>query len=137
MGLWLLCNPSYSFDPRMMRDSAGQLTYRENQRYSLPRAEAELPSQAQTRSSKLKLVCRCVRSKNVLLYATGILCTFIVRCFFVCLFVCFHFFFLGPHPRHMEDSRLGVRAAAASLYHSHSNMGSQLCLRPAPDPLSH
>ena len=37
----------------------------------------------------------------------------------------------------MEDSRLGVRAAAASLYHSHSNMGSQLCLRPAPDPLSH
>ena len=38
----------------------------------------------------------------------------------------FFFFFLGPHPRHMEVPRLGVElATAAGLHHSHSNMGSK------------
>ena len=27
-----------------------------------------------------------------------------------------------------------IRAVAASLYHSHSNMGSKLCMRPTPQP---
>ena len=44
-----------------------------------------------------------------------------------CLFVC-----LGPHQWHMEVPRPGVGAAAASLRHSHSNMGSELYLLPTP-----
>ena len=42
------------------------------------------------------------------------------------------FSFLGPHPWHMEIPRLGgpIRAAAAGLHHSHSNLGSQLHLQP-------
>ena len=37
------------------------------------------------------------------------------------------FCFLGPHPQHMKVSRPGgrIRAAAASLGHSHSNAGSK------------
>ena len=31
------------------------------------------------------------------------------------------FWFLGPHLQHMEVSRLGIKAAAAGLHHSHSN----------------
>ena len=53
------------------------------------------------------------------------------------------FFFLGPYPWHVEVPRLGVKSetVAASLHHSHSNMGSEpLRLRPIlqlmamPDP---
>ena len=49
--------------------------------------------------------------------------------------------FLGPHLKHMEVPRLGIdRAAAVGLHHS--NSGSELHLKPAPqltvmlDPLS-
>ena len=40
------------------------------------------------------------------------------------------FFFLGPHPWHMEAPRLGglIGATAGGLHHSHSNAGSELCL---------
>ena len=43
-------------------------------------------------------------------------------------------FFLGHHPRHMEvpQARSQIRAAAANLHHSHSNVGSEPCLRPIP-----
>ena len=41
-----------------------------------------------------------------------------------------------PHPQHMEVARLGVkpelRAAAAGLYHSHSNARSKPHLPPMP-----
>ena len=49
--------------------------------------------------------------------------------FFFCLLV-----FLGPHPRHMEVPRLRglIGAVAASLHHSHSNAGSEPCLKPTP-----
>ena len=56
---------------------------------------------------------------------------FVFFFFFFCLFVFLPF--LGPLPRHMEiESRLGdrIRAVAASLHHSHSNMGTKLHLRP-------
>ena len=54
----------------------------------------------------------------------------------------FFFYFLGPHMWHMEVPRLGIefRATAASLCHSHSNMGSKPRLWPVaqltsvPDP---
>ena len=44
------------------------------------------------------------------------------------------FFFLGPHPRHMEVPRLGglIGAAAASLSQSHSNAGYEPRLQPTP-----
>ena len=44
------------------------------------------------------------------------------------------FFFLGLYLWHMAIPRLGgqVGAATASLHHSHSNMGSEPCLRPTP-----
>ena len=48
------------------------------------------------------------------------------------IFILFiYFFFLGPHSRHMEVSRLGVKsgARAAGLPHNHSNSGSRLHLR--------
>ena len=36
-------------------------------------------------------------------------------------------------PRHMEvQARSRIGAVAAGLHHSHSNAGSQLCLRPIP-----
>ena len=46
------------------------------------------------------------------------------------LFVFSFFSFLGPHLRHMEVPRLGgrIRATAAGLYHSQSNVGSELHL---------
>ena len=66
-------------------------------------------------------------------------------------FVRFFFFLslLGPHPQHMEVFRLGVESelqllayttATAmwdpshlfNLHHSHSNAGSETCLRPIP-----
>ena len=51
-------------------------------------------------------------------------------------FQAFFFFscFVGPHPRHMEVPRLGVKtgATAAGLHHSHSNVGSKLRLQPTP-----
>ena len=44
------------------------------------------------------------------------------------------FFFLGPHPWHMEVSSLGgpIRAVATSIPHSHSNTRSEPGLKPAP-----
>ena len=50
-------------------------------------------------------------------------------------FLFFFFCLLGPHPKHTEVARLGVKsvgAAAVSLWHSHSNVGSKLHLRAAP-----
>ena len=46
----------------------------------------------------------------------------------------FFLIFLGPHPQHMEVSqaRGRIRAVATGLYHSHSNVGSELCLQPTP-----
>ena len=44
---------------------------------------------------------------------------------------CFCFLsFLGPRPQHMKVPRLGspIRAAAAGLWHSHSNARSELSL---------
>ena len=43
----------------------------------------------------------------------------------------FFFFFLGSHLQHMEVSRLGghLRAATASLRHSHGNTGYELYLQ--------
>ena len=50
-------------------------------------------------------------------------------CFFACLFASFFFFFpLGLHRWHMEVPRL--RAAAASLHHSHRYARSEPCLWP-------
>ena len=40
--------------------------------------------------------------------------------------------FLGLLPQHMEVPRLEIRAVVTGLRQSHSNMGSQLCLRPTP-----
>ena len=44
------------------------------------------------------------------------------------------FVFLGLHLQHMEVPRLGglIRAVAAGLRQSHSNTGSEPCLRPTP-----
>ena len=44
------------------------------------------------------------------------------------------FVLLGLHLQRMEFPRLGgrIRAAAASLHHSHSNTGSKPCLQPTP-----
>ena len=47
----------------------------------------------------------------------------------------FFLFFLEPQPRYMEvpsQARDWIGAADASLHHSHSNMGSELHLRPTP-----
>ena len=55
-----------------------------------------------------------------------------VLCF---LFVSFVFLpFLEPLPRYMEVPRLGglIGAVATSLHQSHSNMESELRLRPTP-----
>ena len=56
-------------------------------------------------------------------------------------FLFIYLFFLGPHPQHMEFSRQGLSwSLAAGLWHSHSNVGSELCLQPVlqfttmPDP---
>ena len=55
-------------------------------------------------------------------------------CFF--LFVCLFVFFLslGLYPQHIEVPRLGglIGAVAADHSHSHSNVGSELCLRSIP-----
>ena len=44
------------------------------------------------------------------------------------------FFFLWPHLQYMEVPRLGVKLGdvAASLHHSHSNVGSEPHLQPTP-----
>ena len=48
------------------------------------------------------------------------------------VFFVFVYFFLGPHPGHMQVPRLGARdqigATAAGLHHSHSNTRSEPCL---------
>ena len=66
-----------------------------------------------------------------------------VQCFFMyaCkgpmlayLFFFFFFFFFRALPAAHEISQAKgqIRAAAASLYHSHGNMGSELYLQPTP-----
>ena len=46
----------------------------------------------------------------------------------------FFYVFLGPHPQHCGGSQARglIGAVAASLHHSHSNVGSELSLQPAP-----
>ena len=49
----------------------------------------------------------------------------------------FFFFFLGPHPWHMDIPRIGVeleshQPTAPGLHHSHSNARSKSCLQPTP-----
>ena len=67
---------------------------------------------------------------KVIYYLQGVF----VDCFDILfLFICYCF--LGPHLRHMEVRTLGrggIRAAAASLPHSHSNTGSEQHLQPTP-----
>ena len=41
----------------------------------------------------------------------------------------FLFCFLGPHPQHMKDPRVGVQS---ELHHSHSNARSKPSLQPTP-----
>ena len=61
------------------------------------------------------------------------------------IYLVFLFFFLGPHPWHMEVPRLGVwiRAVATGLHQSLSNLRSGPSLQPTsqltamPDPLTH
>ena len=51
----------------------------------------------------------------------------------------FFFVFLGPHPQHLvgdSQARGPIRAVAAGLHHSHSNMGSEPCLKPTPQLLA-
>ena len=52
--------------------------------------------------------------------------------YFTYLFYFLFFVFLGLLQWHMEIPRLGglIGAVAASLHHSHSNVGSELRLRP-------
>ena len=54
---------------------------------------------------------------------------------FIILFYLFLFFgisWAAPTPYGGSQARGLIRAVAASLYHSHSNAGSELCLRPTP-----
>ena len=45
----------------------------------------------------------------------------------------FVFVFLGPHPQHGSSQARGqIRAAAASLHHSHSHAIPELHLQPTP-----
>ena len=46
---------------------------------------------------------------------------------FIYLFI---FYFLGPNLWHVEVPGLGVKNIAAGLHHSHSNVGSKICLQP-------
>ena len=59
---------------------------------------------------------------------------FIIQFFWNFFFVCLPF--LGPLLWHMEVPRLGVKLELLllSLPQSHSNMGSELHLRPTPQP---
>jgi len=54
------------------------------------------------------------------------------NCEHFCLFI--YLFVLGLHLCHMDVPRLDdwIRATAAGLHHSHSNVGSELRLRPTP-----
>ena len=55
--------------------------------------------------------------------------------FWFCSILGFVFVFWGLHPQHMEVPRLGrgpIGVVAASLYHSNSNVGSELHLHPTP-----
>ena len=56
---------------------------------------------------------------------------FIVYFIFYCILI---LVFLGLHPRHVKVPRPGglTGAVATSLRHSHSNVGSESCLRPTP-----
>ena len=56
---------------------------------------------------------------------------FLIKIFFFFFFFLL-FCFLGPHPWHMEAPTLGVKSVAASLHHSHSNVGSEPHLRTTP-----
>ena len=54
--------------------------------------------------------------------------------FFLFSLSLFFFAFWGPHLQHMEIPTLGsqIRTTAASLHHSHSNLGSEPHLWPTP-----
>ena len=55
------------------------------------------------------------------------------RCFFFCLFFCFICLFrAAPAAYEGSQARGLIRAVAVSLHHSHSDSGSELCLRPTP-----
>ena len=53
-------------------------------------------------------------------------------CLFVCLFCLFAFSRAVPAAYGGSQARGLIRAADASLHHSHSNVGSELRLRPTP-----
>ena len=54
-------------------------------------------------------------------------------CFFVCLFVCFVFFFRATSAAYGgSQARSPIRTVAADLHHSHSNTGSEPRLQPTP-----
>ena len=53
-------------------------------------------------------------------------------CLFVCLFCLFFFFLAAPMAYGVSQARGRIGAIAASLRHSHFNVGSEPCLRPTP-----
>ena len=74
-----------------------------------------------------------LQSKKVfkLLWGSLDLSPFLGSCNGIFYFI-FYFVFLGSYPWHMKVPRLEgwIGAVAVSLRHSHSNGGSELCLRP-------
>ena len=56
----------------------------------------------------------------------------IAALFVFCLFVCLFCFVSIPKAYGNSQARGQIGAPAASLHHSHSNMGSELHLRPTP-----
>ena len=74
-------------------------------------------------------------SDEILLNSTGNYISLLVFFFFFLVWRFFIFWFLGPHPQHMEISGQGrqIGATAAGLHHSHSNSGSELPLWPTPE----
>ena len=71
----------------------------------------------------------------VLKHIAGIVVLFF--CFFVCLFVCFCFCLFAfsraaPAAYGGSQARGLIGAVAAGLHHSHSNTGSEPCLRTTP-----
>ena len=56
---------------------------------------------------------------------------------FVCLFVCLFVFRAAPTAYRGSQPGGWIGAVAAGLYHSHSNVGSELHLRPTPQLTQH
>ena len=53
------------------------------------------------------------------------------------LFLSFVFFFRAPPSTYGGSQGRGlIRAVASGLHHSHSNVGSEPCLRPTPQPMA-